>query len=152
MYILKTNKHTCAQTLIAVSGFALNDSLKLTVHQHASTLTLNTPLLYMRTSEKAKPWVSTLSNHPFIMAGTLNQYSGNCGSRDTQTHSYQFGLNQLPAAHRCLWPLTSDLEDDQLGRLHFALLCNDVATEAALLPGVHGLVTILEQLGVFALT
>lgn len=45
------------------------------------------PLLYMCTSEKAKPCVSTLSNQPFMMAGTLNQYSGNCESRDTHTHS-----------------------------------------------------------------
>lgn len=73
------------------------------------TLTLKMPLLYMSTSEKAKPCVSTLSNQPFMMAGTLNQYSGNCGSRRTHTHTAQFSQSQVPAPYHsasCLRPLT----------------------------------------------
>lgn len=44
--------------------------------------------------------------------------------------------------------VTSDLEDDELGFLHLLLLGHDVAAEATLLPGAHGLVSILEQLWV----
>jgi hypothetical protein len=36
------------------------------------------PLLYIFSIEKANPCASTLSIHPFMMAGTLNQYKGNC--------------------------------------------------------------------------
>lgn len=48
--------------------------------------------------------------------------------------------------------VTSDLEDDELGLLYFALLGYDVVAEAALHPGVHGLVSILEKLWILQIT
>ena len=44
--------------------------------------------------------------------------------------------------------MTSDLEDDKLGLLNFTLFLHNVLTEAFLHPGVHGLVSILEEVGV----
>lgn len=41
--------------------------------------------------------------------------------------------------------VTSDLEDDELRLLYFALLGDDVITEASVHPGVHGLLSVLEQ-------
>lgn len=148
------SKHTHAHTPFAVYGLVFIKWLfKRNVYRCISSLTLKTPLLYMCTSEKAKPCVNTLSNQPFMMAGTLNQYSGNCGSGDTRTHTHTpLQSEPVPASFHNLLPLTSDLEDDELSRLHFALLRDDVVAEAALLPGVHGLLAVLEQLGVFGLT
>ena len=44
--------------------------------------------------------------------------------------------------------MTSDLEDDKLGLLNFALFLHNVLTEASLHPGMHGLVSILEEVRV----
>lgn len=48
--------------------------------------------------------------------------------------------------------VSSDLEDDEVGLLHFLVLGHDVVAEAILLPGVHALVSILEQLRILQLT
>lgn len=47
--------------------------------------------------------------------------------------------------------LTSDLEDDEAGFLHFSLLGHNIVAEAILPPGAHGLISILEQLWIFQL-
>lgn len=47
--------------------------------------------------------------------------------------------------------VTSDLEDDEVGLLHFSVLGRNVVAEAILPEGVHGLVPVLEQLRLFQL-
>ncbi|KPP58321.1 hypothetical protein Z043_123864 [Scleropages formosus] len=42
--------------------------------------------------------------------------------------------------------LSSDLEDDEIGLFHFALLCRNVLTQAALLPCDHGLFIVPEHI------
>ena len=48
--------------------------------------------------------------------------------------------------------MSSDLEDDKLGLQDFALFLHNVLTEASLHPGMHALVSILEQVRVLQIT
>lgn len=48
--------------------------------------------------------------------------------------------------------MTSDLEDDEIGLHYFALLSHDVFAEIAFHPGMHGLLSILEQLWILQFT
>lgn len=61
-------------------------------------------------------------------------------------HSHPAGPRAVTLTLMAAACATSDLEDDEVGLLHFLLLVHDVPAEAVLLPGAHGLVSVLEQL------